>query len=180
MKLVLAMAVVFAAMAFVGEEKGTIHKFTVKDINGKDFVFSSLKGKKIMVVNTASKCGLTPQYEELEALYKEYKDQNFVIVGFPANNFMSQEPGSNEEIESFCKKNYGVTFPMMGKISVKGSDMNEVYKFLTTKALNGLEDNQVAWNFQKYLINEQGELEQVISPRTLPNDPQIIEWITKK
>ena len=180
MKLVIAMAVVFAAMAFVGEEKGTMYQFTVKDINGKDFDFSSLKGKKIMVVNTASKCGLTPQYEELEALYKEYKDQNFVIVGFPANNFMAQEPGSNEEIESFCKKNYGVTFPMMGKISVKGSDMHEVYKFLTTKTLNGLEDNQVAWNFQKYLINEKGELEQVISPRTLPNDPQIIEWITKK
>ena len=180
MKIIIAMAVVLAAMAFVGEEKGTIHQFTVKDINGKDFDFSSLKGKKIMVVNTASKCGLTPQYEELEALYKEYKDQNFVIVGFPANNFMAQEPGSNEEIESFCKKNYGVTFPMMGKISVKGSDMHEVYKFLTSKAMNGLEDNQVAWNFQKYLINEKGELEQVISPRTLPNDPQIIEWITNK
>jgi glutathione peroxidase len=180
MKLVIAMAVVFAAMAFVSEEKGTIYQFTVKDINGDDFTFSSLKGKKIMVVNTASKCGLTPQYEQLEELYKEYKDQNFVIVGFPANNFMGQEPGSNEEIESFCKKNYGVTFPMMGKISVKGADMHEVYKFLTTKSLNGLEDNQVAWNFQKYLINEKGELEYVISPRTLPNDPQIIEWITKK
>jgi glutathione peroxidase len=179
MKLVIAMAVVFAAMAFVSEEKGSIYQFTVKDINGDDFKFSSLKGKKIMVVNTASKCGLTPQYEQLEELYKEYKDQNFVIVGFPANNFMGQEPGSNEEIESFCKKNYGVTFPMMGKISVKGSDMHEVYKFLTIKALNGLEDNQVAWNFQKYLINEKGELEYVISPRTLPNDPQIIEWITK-
>jgi glutathione peroxidase len=179
MKLVIAMAVVFAAMAFVSEEKGSIYRFTVKDINGDDFKFSSLKGKKIMVVNTASKCGLTPQYEQLEELYKEYKDQNFVIVGFPANNFMGQEPGSNEEIESFCKKNYGVTFPMMGKISVKGSDMHEVYKFLTTKSLNGLEDNQVAWNFQKYLINEKGELEYVISPRTLPNDPQIIEWITK-
>jgi len=179
MKLVIAMAVVFAAMAFVSEEKGSIYQFTVKDINGDDFKFSSLKGKKIMVVNTASKCGLTPQYEQLEELYKEYKDQNFVIVGFPANNFMGQEPGSNEEIESFCKKNYGVTFPMMGKISVKGSDMHEVYKFLTTKSLNGLEDNQVAWNFQKYLINEKGELEYVISPRTLPNDPQIIEWITK-
>jgi glutathione peroxidase len=180
MKFIMSIAVIVASMAFVAEQKVTIYQFTVKDINGKDFSFSSLKGKKIMVVNTASKCGLTPQYEQLEALYKEYKDQNFVIVGFPANNFMGQEPGSNEEIESFCQKNYGVTFPMMSKISVKGSDMHEVYKFLTTKSLNGLEDNQVAWNFQKYLINEQGELEMVISPRTLPNDPQIIEWITKK
>ena len=132
-----------------------------------------------MVVNTASKCGLTPQYEQLEAVYETYKDSNFVIVGFPANNFMSQEPGSNEEIAEFCQKNYGVSFPMMSKISVKGSDMNEVYKFLTQKSLNGLEDSKVEWNFQKYLLNEEGKLEKVISPRTLPNDPEVIKWITK-
>ncbi len=132
-----------------------------------------------MVVNTASKCGLTPQYEQLEELYQTYKDSNFVIVGFPANNFMSQEPGTNEEIAEFCQKNYGVSFPMMSKISVKGDDMHEVYKFLTTKTLNGLEDNEVKWNFQKYLLNEEGKLEKVIGPRTLPNDPEIIKWITK-
>ncbi len=132
-----------------------------------------------MVVNTASKCGLTPQYEQLEALYDKYKDSNFVIVGFPANNFMSQEPGSNEEIAIFCQKNYGVSFPMMSKISVKGDDMHEVYKFLTQKSLNGLEDSEVGWNFQKYLLNEEGKLEKVISPRTRPNDPEVIKWITQ-
>jgi glutathione peroxidase len=157
----------------------SIHSFTVQDINGKDFSFASFKGKKIMVVNTASKCGLTPQYEQLEALYDQYKDSNFVIIGFPANNFMSQEPGTNEEIAEFCQKNYGVSFPMMSKISVKGDDMHEVYKFLTQKSKNGLEDSEVKWNFQKYLLNEEGKLEKVIGPRTLPNDPEVIKWITK-
>ena len=155
----------------------SIHQFTVQNIEGKDFSFSSLKGKKIMVVNTASNCGLTPQYEQLEGLYEQFKDSNFVIIGFPANNFMSQEPGTNEEIVEFCQKNYGVSFPMMSKISVKGSDMHEVYKFLTEKSLNGLEDSSVKWNFQKYLLNEEGKLEKVIDPRTLPNDPEIIKWI---
>jgi glutathione peroxidase len=155
----------------------SIHQFTVQNIEGKDFSFSSLKGTKIMVVNTASKCGLTPQYEQLEGLYEQFKDSNFVIIGFPANNFMSQEPGTNEEIVEFCQKNYGVSFPMMSKISVKGSDINEVYKFLTEKSLNGLEDSSVKWNFQKYLLNEEGKLEKVIDPRTLPNDPEIIKWI---
>ena len=155
----------------------SIHQFTVQNIEGKDFSFSSLKGKKIMVVNTASKCGLTPQYEQLEGLYEQFKDSNFVIIGFPANNFMSQEPGTNEEIVEFCQKNYGVSFPMMSKISVKGSDMHEVYKFLTQKSLNGLEDSSVKWNFQKYLLNEEGKLEKVIDPRALPNDPEIIKWI---
>ena len=155
----------------------SIHQFTAQNIEGKDFSFSSLKGKKIMVVNTASKCGLTPQYEQLEGLYEQFKDSNFVIIGFPANNFMSQEPGTNEEIVEFCQKNYGVSFPMMSKISVKGSDMHEVYKFLTEKSLNGLEDSSVKWNFQKYLLNEEGKLEKVIDPRTRPNDPEIIKWI---
>ena len=147
-------------------EKQTIYQFKVEDLSGKIFDFASLKGKKIMIVNTASKCGLTPQYKELEALYKEYSSKGFVIVGFPANNFLSQEPGTNEEIASFCQLNYGVTFPMMSKISVKGKDMHEVYQFLTQKSKNGLEDSKVEWNFQKYLLNEKGELEKVISPRT--------------
>jgi glutathione peroxidase len=154
-----------------------IYQFKVKDLYGNDFDFASLKGKKVMIVNTASKCGLTPQYEDLEALYKDYKDDGFVIVGFPANNFASQEPGSNSEIAAFCKENYGVTFPMMSKISVKGSDMHKVYHFLTEKSKNGLQDSTVEWNFQKYLINEQGKLVKVISPRTLPTDPEIVNWI---
>ena len=176
MKTTLTLALIYLTMSTLAQ---SIHTFTVKDINGKDFSFASLKGKKVMVVNTASKCGLTPQYEQLEEIYTKYKSDNFVIVGFPANNFMDQEPGSNDEIAEFCKKNYGVSFPMMSKISVKGEDMEDVYKFLTKKSLNGVQDSEVKWNFQKYLINEEGKLEKVIGPRTLPNDPEVIEWITK-
>lgn len=157
----------------------TIYQFKVTDLAGNEFDFSQLKGKKIMVVNTASKCGLTPQYKDLEAVYKKYQDQNFVIVGFPANNFGSQEPGTNEEISTFCQRNYGVTFPMMAKVSVVGNDMCALYQFLTQKSRNGLEDSEVAWNFQKYLINENGQLEKVISPQVLPTDASIIEWIGK-
>lgn len=160
-------------------DQQTIYQFKVKDIDGKTFDFATLKGKKIMIVNTASKCGLTPQYEQLEALYDKYKNKNFVIVGFPANDFMSQEPGSDKEIAQFCQLNYGVSFPMMSKISVKGKDMHPVYHFLTEKAKNGLEDNKVEWNFQKYLIDEKGHLVRVVSPRILPNDQSIIAWIEK-
>lgn len=154
-----------------------IFQFQVADLYGEDFDFSKLKGKKIMVVNTASECGLTPQYEGLQKLYDTYKDKNFVIVGFPANNFGGQEPGSDQQIAAFCKENYGVSFPMMSKISVKGADMHEVYQFLTEKEKNGLQDSEVAWNFQKYLLNEQGQLEKVVSPKTLPTDAEIVNWI---
>ncbi|MDA6068912.1 glutathione peroxidase [Flavobacterium sp. AC] len=157
--------------------KENIYQFKVQDLSGDTFDFASLKGKKVMIVNTASKCGLTPQYKDLEAIYKEYKDKGFVIVGFPANNFASQEPGTNKEIETFCQQNYGVTFPMMDKVSVKGDDMCEVYKFLTQKSKNGLQDSEVEWNFQKYLINEKGELVKVIKPRTLVTEPEVINWI---
>ena len=156
------------------------YSLSCKTIDGKDFSFSSLKGKKVMIVNTASECGLTPQYEQLEELYKKYKDQGFVIIGFPANNFMAQEPGTNDEIATFCKKNYGVSFQMMSKISVKGDDMDAIYKYLTTKSQNGFEDSSVKWNFQKYLIDENGKLVKVVEPRTLPNDPEIIKWIEGK
>ena len=157
--------------------KQTIYQFKVQDLSGDTFDFASLKGKKVMIVNTASKCGLTPQYKDLEAVYKEYKDKGFVIVGFPANNFAGQEPGTNKEIETFCQQNYGVTFPMMDKVSVKGDDMSEVYKFLTQKSKNGLQDSEVEWNFQKYLINEKGELVKVIKPKTLVTEPDVISWI---
>ncbi|MGQ2984909.1 glutathione peroxidase [Flavobacterium sp.] len=157
--------------------KETIYQYKVTDLTGKQFDLASLKGKKVMIVNTASKCGLTPQYKDLEALYKEYKDKGLVIIGFPANNFAAQEPGTSQEIAEFCQMNYGVTFPMMEKISVKGDDMAPLYHFLTEKSKNGLQDSQVEWNFQKYLINEKGELEKVIGPQTLPTDPQVIDWI---
>ena len=161
-------------------EKQTIYQFKVKNLAGNVFDFAKLRGKKILIVNTASKCGLTPQYKDLEAIYEKYKNNNFVIVGFPANNFGKQEPGTNEEITTFCQINYGVTFPMMSKISVKGVEMDAVYKFLTQKNKNGLQDSEVEWNFQKYLINEKGELEKVIAPNILPTDPAIVDWINGK
>lgn len=153
------------------------YDFTVKDINGNDFNFSQLEGKKVMIVNTASKCGFTKQYEGLQELYEKYKDDDFVIIGFPANNFRNQEPGSDEEIKKFCKKNYGVTFPMMSKISVKGDDIHPVYQWLTKKDKNGVKDSEVKWNFQKYLIDTEGGLSEVIGTRTKPMDKKIISWI---
>ena len=157
----------------------TIYQFEVEDITGKAFPLSNLQGKKVMIVNTASKCGLTPQYKELEALYQQYKDKDFVIIGFPANNFLKQEPGTNEEIATFCQVNYGVSFPMMSKISVKGKDMHPLYQFLTQKSKNGVMDSKVSWNFQKYLIGKDGHLEKVIDPKTLPNDPEVTQWISE-
>ena len=161
-------------------KKETIYQYKVKDINGKEFDFSTLKGKKLLIVNTASECGLTPQYQDLENIYEKYKDKNFVVIGFPANNFGAQEPGTNVQIAAFCKSNYGVTFPMMSKISVKGKDMHEVYQFLTQKSKNGLQDSEVEWNFQKYLINQNGELVKVLSPRVLPTDAEILNFINDK
>ena len=157
----------------------TIYQFTVEDINGNPFALADLKGKKVMIVNTASKCGLTPQYKELEALYQQYKDKDFIIIGFPANNFLGQEPGSNEQIASFCSINYGGTFPMMSKISVKGKNMHPLYQFLTQKSKNGVEDSKVKWNFQKYLIGRDGKLEKVIDPKTLPSSDEVKQWIEK-
>jgi glutathione peroxidase len=158
----------------------SFYDFTVKTLEGADFPLSQLKGKKVMVVNTASKCGLTPQYEALEKLYKKYGGEKFVIIGFPANNFMGQEPGSSTEIREFCSKNYGVTFPMMDKISVKGSDIHPLYQWLTSKSMNGVLDASVSWNFQKFLIDENGNLVESIAPREKPDSEKIIGWITQK
>ena len=171
------LVILLAIASFGTAQNKTLHDFTVKDITGEDFDLASLKGNKVMVVNTASECGLTPQYEGLEALYKKYKDNNFVIVGFPANNFMNQEPGTDEEIAAFCDKNYGVTFPMMSKISVKGDDQHELYEWLTQEAQNGVKSSKVKWNFQKYLINPDGTFAKVFSPRTKPQSEEIIQWI---
>lgn len=171
LSLILISAVVFGQQSF--------YDFKVKDIDGKDFDLSSLKGKKVLVVNTASKCGLTPQYKQLEELFKTYGGEKFTIIGFPANNFMKQEPGSNKEIAEFCEKNYGVTFKMMSKISVKGDDMAPLYQWLTAKSKNGVMDSEVKWNFQKYLIDESGHLVDVIDPKVKPDDEKIVSWIKK-
>ena len=158
----------------------TFYDLKAKTIDGKDFSFAELKGKKVLVVNTASKCGYTPQYEDLEKLYKTYKDKDFVIIGFPANNFMHQEPGDNKEISEFCTKNYGVTFQMMEKISVKGKDMDAVYQWLTQKSKNGKMDSEVKWNFQKYMIDEKGNLVDVAYSGDKPMGDKILNWINGK
>ena len=182
MKIVLSLSMVLFFNCILSQTNNTlpksIHNFNVQDIYGNKFDFKTLKGKKVMVVNTASKCGLTYQYENLENLYSQYKNNNFVIIGFPANNFLWQEPGSDEKIASFCKENYGVSFPMMSKISVKGSSIHPIYKFLTNKSENGVLDSSVSWNFQKYLIDENGFIVRVISPRMKPDDQSIIDWIS--
>ena len=155
----------------------TIYQFKVKDIEGNSFNFQNLRGKKIMIVNTASKCGLTGQYKALQKLYDRYKDSGFVIVGFPANDFLWQEPGSNREIAAFCDKNYGVTFPMISKIEVKGSEMHPLYQFLTQVRKNGQKSSTVSWNFQKYLIGIDGQLSKIIPPRISPLSEEVINWV---
>ncbi|HSH19534.1 MAG TPA: glutathione peroxidase [Draconibacterium sp.] len=174
-KITLIFSMVILAGAVFAQQ--SFYDFKVKDIEGNDFDLSTLKGKKVLVVNTASKCGNTPQYEQLQKLYEEYGDKGFTIIGFPANNFGKQEPGSNAEIEEFCTKNYGVTFTMMSKISVKGDDIDPLYKWLTSKSQNGVLDSEVGWNFQKYLIDENGKLVKMVAPRVKPDDEQIVSWI---
>ncbi len=158
--------------------QSNLYDYTVKDINGHEFPLSQLKGKKVMIVNVASKCGFTPQYEALEAIYKKYKEDGFVIIGFPANNFMHQEPGTDSEIKQFCTLNYGVSFPMMSKISVKGKDKAPLYQWLTEKRLNGKSSSKIKWNFQKYLIGRDGKIDYVINPWIKPDNEKIIKWIT--
>jgi glutathione peroxidase len=168
---------VFSATAF--SQTSGFYDFKVKTLDGGNFDFSSLKGKKVMIVNTASKCGNTPQYKDLEALYEKNHDY-LVIIGFPANNFASQEPGTAVEIRKFCTDNYGVTFPMMEKISVKGDDMAPIYKWLTSKKENGVMDSEVKWNFQKYLIDENGKLVEVLDPKEKPTSDKVLTWLSSK
>jgi glutathione peroxidase len=156
----------------------SIYDFKVEALDGTIIDFSKYKGKKILIVNTASKCGYTPQYEGLETLYKLYKDQ-LVIIGFPANNFLFQEPGDNKKIAEFCQKNYGVSFPMAGKISVKGKDKHPLYIWLTEMKYNKVSDNSVRWNFQKYLIDEKGNFQQMFGSGTEPMSEELILAIKK-
>lgn len=160
------------------EEKKGLHRFIVKDIDGNDFSLASFKGKKVLVVNVASKCGLTPQYEQLQELYEKYNHLNFVVIGFPSNNFLGQEPGSNLQIKEFCTTRYGVTFPMMEKISVKGKNQAPLYKWLTKKSENGIIDQPVTWNFQKFMVDEEGQLVDVVMPKESPMSEKIVRWIT--
>ena len=154
-----------------------MYEFTMKNIDGQDVRLDAYKGKVAMIVNTASKCGLTPQYEGLEALYKKYKDQGFVVLGFPANNFMGQEPGTEKEIKEFCSIKYNVTFPMFAKISVKGTDQHPFYTFLTNKKSNPGFDGDITWNFEKFIADKNGKIIARFPPKTKPDDPKIVEVI---
>lgn len=173
-------------------ERKTFHDFVVKDIDGNYFDLSKLKGKKVLVVNTASKCGLTPQFEMLQKLYESMDKDKFEIIGFPANNFLKQDPGTNEEIKDFCEANYGVTFPMMDKVSVSDyiynsyppdenkadkTSTSEIYQWLTKKELNGVADTKITWNFQKFLIDENSNLIGSLAPNVISEILLLSEWM---
>ncbi|GAB4135216.1 MAG: glutathione peroxidase [Bacteroidia bacterium] len=181
-KIIPVLIIAIAAVSFKSDQQlKTLYDFKANAIDGQPFDFTSLKGKKVLIVNVASKCGLTPQYKDLQALYDKYgKDGKFMIVGFPANNFAGQEPGTNKDIETFCSKNYGVTFQMMEKISVKGDDIHPLYKWLTSKSENGVEDADVTWNFQKFMIDENGHYVGHVSPREKPDCEKIVNWLEGK
>jgi glutathione peroxidase len=155
----------------------SIYDYEVETIDGKKIKMSQFKGKRLLIVNTASECGLTPQYKNLQELYTQYGGEKFEIIGFPANNFGAQEPGSNEQIQGFCEKNYGVSFSMMAKVSVKGSDKAPIYQWLTLKALNGKQDVDIPWNFGKFLIDENGNWVKFVSPQTNPLDEEILGFL---
>lgn len=156
------------------KEKG-MYEFTMKDIDGNDVSLEKYKGNVVMLVNVASRCGLTPQYEGLQAIYDKYKDRGFTVLGFPANNFMGQEPGTEAEIKEFCSLNYNVGFPMFSKISVKGTDQHPLYRFLTHPETNPGFDGDITWNFEKFLADRDGKIVARFSPRTIPTDAEVIE-----
>ncbi len=157
----------------------SVHEFTLKNIDGQDVKLDQYKGKVVMIVNTASRCGLTSQYEGLQKIYDTYKDKGFVVLGFPANNFMGQEPGTEAEIKEFCTLNYKVSFPMFAKVSVKGTDQHPLYTFLTHKDTNPEFSGDIGWNFEKFVLDKNGTTIARFSPRTLPDAPEVIAAIEK-
>jgi glutathione peroxidase len=162
------------------ENDKSVYDYTLMDIDGKPVSLGNFKGKVLVIVNVASKCGLTPQYEQIETFYDNYKDKGVVVLGFPANNFMGQEPGSNEEIKTFCSTKYGVSFPMFSKISVKGDDIHPLYQYLTKKEMNGWHEGEVSWNFQKFLVNKEGKLVKVFSPRTQVTSEEFLNGVKEQ
>jgi glutathione peroxidase len=177
MKKLFAVTLAAIAMAFTTSGSKSLHQFKVKTLEGADYNFADLKGKKILIVNTASECGYTPQYKDLEALYEKYKAKNFIIVGFPCNDFGGQEPGTSADIKAFCTKNFGVTFPLMEKTSIETSP---VYQWLTHKTENGVLDAKVKWNFNKFLVDENGNLVKYLASNVKPMDAEITNWIEGK
>jgi glutathione peroxidase len=181
--IIIIISVATILLAFINKKSNptsSLHQFKAKTIDGNVFDFSTLKGKKILIVNTASKCGFTPQYKALEELYEKYKDKNFVIVGFPCNQFGNQEPGTSSDIKEFCTRNYGVSFTMMEKVDVKGDSICDIYSWLTRKDKNGVTNSSVKWNFQKYLIDENGFLVDYLFSFKSPNCSKITNWIEGK
>ena len=174
MKLLLCM--LFCAATLVAAEK-TVHDFTLNSIDGQPAPLAAYKGKVVLLVNVDSKCGFTPQYSALESTYEKYKDRGFVIVGIPANNFGAQEPGSNQEIKTFCSSKYHVTFPMMAKVSVKGDDITPLYQFLTDKSSNPQSGGEIKWNFTKFLIGPDGRIITRFEPEITPDSPQVTSAI---
>ncbi|HEY6330845.1 MAG TPA: glutathione peroxidase [Blastocatellia bacterium] len=169
-------------MAFDKNSKGgpsSIYDFTMKNIDGKQVSLSDFRGHVVLIVNVASRCGFTPQYDALEKLYTKYQPNGFVILGFPANNFMSQEPGTDEEIKNFCSAKYNVTFPMFSKISVKGDDMNPLYKYLTDKSTNPQFGGDIKWNFNKFLVGKNGKIVARFEPAVKPDSDQVVQAIEK-
>jgi glutathione peroxidase len=169
----ISQAAVTTSAVSANTEVKSIYDFKVPALDGGTINFTDFKGKKILIVNTASECGYTPQYKDLQALYEKYKDR-LVIVGFPANNFGGQEPGTATEIKAFCEKNYGVTFPMAAKVSVKGEDMAPIYQWLTSKSANGVLDATIGWNFNKFLIDEKGNMVAWFPSKVKPMDNEIV------
>jgi glutathione peroxidase len=167
-----------AAMAVMGHAAETVYGFAPNSIDGQPAPLSAWKGKVLLLVNVASKCGYTPQYKALESTYESYKDRGLVIVGFPANNFGGQEPGSNEEIKTFCSRTYNVQFPMMSKISVKGEDQAPLYNFLTKEA-NPSVAGDIKWNFTKFLVNREGKVIARFEPAVTPDSPEVKAAIEK-
>lgn len=176
MKYLMTIAIVALLSAFTLPGSSSIHQFKVKSIDGGIIDFAKFKGKKILVVNTASKCGFTPQYEALEKVYEAYKDK-LVIVGFPANNFGEQEPGNDGEIQEFCKARFGVKFPLASKISVKGDDTSPIYKWLTSKAENGVLDATITWNFNKFLLDEDGKIIAYFPSKVKPDSEEVLKYL---
>ena len=177
-KLVAVLAFCAAAVATLAGGK-SVHDFTLTSIEGQATPLASFKGKVVLLVNVASRCGFTPQYSALEATYEKYKDRGLVIVGIPANNFGGQEPGTNEEIKTFCKTKYSVTFPMMAKVSVKGGDINPLYQFLTDKAANPQTGGDIQWNFTKFLVGPDGRVIARFEPNVTPDSPEVTAAIEK-
>jgi glutathione peroxidase len=174
----LATAFALALLSAVSSSAASVYDYTLNSIDGKSTPLSTFKGKVVMLVNVASRCGYTPQYAGLESLYEKYRDQGFVIVGIPANNFMSQEPGTNAEIKAFCKSKYDVQFPMMSKISVAGADKTPLYQYLTSEKSNPKHGGEIKWNFTKFLIGKNGQVLDRFEPAVKPDDPAVTSAIT--